>query len=149
MIILGKGTKLYKIGAHKDSIDFSTIEILEVDNREGLDVIKTELIWFFIDNKYQKIDQISAFLPFEGKVLNKIGLGDSLASAYYAFGKCVVNYKAHEPIEYPGILFETEKGSRSPNAIISCISVFDPYKSYAQIPSHISNNLAGKGRKLP
>ncbi len=149
MIIPGKGTNLYKIGADKDSINFSNIEIQEIEKRGSLEVIKTKSIWFFIDSNDQTIDQISVFSPFNEKVLDKVGVGDSISNIHDTFGKCTTSHKVYKPIEYPGVSFETEQGSKAKNAVISCISISAPYKSSTQLPKHISDNQPGKKRKLP
>ena len=107
------GTSHYKIGTPFDDIDFSNLNILEVEDREILKVYKSDYIWFFFNSKTNKLDQISVFHPFEEKVLDKVGIGDTLADVYKHFGKCQINFKVHEPHELPGIAFETEKGSKS------------------------------------
>ncbi|WP_462157178.1 hypothetical protein [Pseudoalteromonas sp. GB56] len=149
MIIPGKGTSLYKIGVHKNSIDFSTLEIQSIEKRGNLEVIKTKSIWLFVDSNTQIITQVSVFKPFEEKVLDIVGLGDFISKVHDAFGKCIINHKVHEPIQYPGVSFETEKGTKANNAVISCISVSDPYPSDILLPKHNNDNFPNKKKKLP
>ena len=134
MIEPEKGTSKYKIGAQLEDLELSENEIFEIEDREILKVYKTPEIWFFINSKTNQLDQMSLFAPFKEKVLGKVGIGDTLADVYEAFGRCVVNHKVHEPFDYPGIGFETENGSKSKAAIIESISVLNPYVYYG--PAH-------------
>lgn len=149
MIEPAKGTSQYRIGDKLHEIDLSDIEIIEIEDRETLKVYKSREIWFFFDKRTEELDQLSLFAPFKEKVLGKVGIGDILADVYSSFGKCSINHKVHEPLDYPGIAFETEKGSKSKAATIETISVSNPYKLYVDIPQHIENNLPGNKRKLP
>ena len=147
MIIPGKGTANFKIGSLKSSIDFSKYDIIEIENREVLEVIKTEFIWFFINLKNNTLDQICVFSPFNEKVLGKIGIGDTLSMVHKEFGKCVINHKVHEPIKYPGISFETKNDSKGKSAVIDCISVSNPYPFYPT--NNATHDCVTKKRKLP
>lgn len=149
MIEPAKGTSQYQIGTKFQDIDFSKIEILAIEDREVLKVLKSKDIWFFFDMRNDELDQLTLFAPFGEKVLGKVGIGDKLADVHLNFGKCCINHKNHEPFDYPGIAFETVNGSKSRNAIIEVISVSDPYKFYGEISKHIADNLPGKKRKLP
>jgi hypothetical protein len=149
MITPGKGTKEFKIGMTLSELSLNDSDIWEVEDRDVFEVYKTAAIWFFIVKNTEKLGQLSLFHPFSERVLDKVGIGDSLATVYETLGKCVINYKVHEPIQYPGISFEAESGSKAKAALVEVISVSDPFAFYGEIPKHIQDNLPGKKRKLP
>jgi hypothetical protein len=148
MIKPGIGTDRYKIGMALENLGINDIDF-EKEERDQFIVYKTDNIWFFVTKNEPKLAQLSFFYGFEEKVLGKVGVGDRLGDVKKHFGKCVINHKVHEPIDYPGIAFESEGGSKSENAIIECISVSEPYPYYDELPEHIKNNLPGTKRKLP
>lgn len=133
MIEPGIGTREYKIGMTLDELNLKESDILEVENRDIFDIYKTSNIWFFIVKKTGKLDQLSLFNLFDEKVLDKVGLGDTLDDVFSHFGKCAVNHKVHEPIKHHGIAFEMEKGSKAKSAVIETISVSDPYAYYGPV----------------
>lgn len=133
MIEPGVGTSNFKIGMSFDEIDFSNFSIQEIEDRDIFTIYKTDPIWFFFLKKNNKLDQLSLFSPFDEKVLDKVGIGDSLGDVHKHFGKCVINHKVHEPVKYPGVSFETEGGSKGTNAKIETISVSDPYAFYGPV----------------
>lgn len=149
MIYPAKGTSKYQIGTKLKEMDFSGIEIIEIEDRGTLKVYKSENIWFYFDARNDELDQLSLFAPFNEKVLEKVGIGDKLSDVYSNFGKCRIIDNVYEPLDYPGIAFNTAKNSRSKDATIEVISVSDPYKFYGEIPKHIIDNMPGKKRNLP
>lgn len=149
MIEPGKGTANYKIGMTLAELELPSEDVLDIEDRDVFNIHKTATIWFFMVKSTGKLGQLTLFSPFAEKVLNKVGIGDSLESVHDNLGKCVVNHKVHESLKYPGIGFETESGGKSKSAIIDAISVTDPFAFYGEVPKHIKDNLPGKKRKLP
>ena len=147
MIEPGLGTSEFKIGTKIDDMDFSSYEIIEKEDRDIFIVFKTKFIWFFFVKDTQKLDQLTLFSPFKEKVLGRVSIGDSLSDVYKHFGKCCINHKVHEPLKYAGIAFEAEKGSKSKNAIITKISVSEPYEFYP--PNRIKEHEFKSGKRLP
>jgi hypothetical protein len=149
MIEPAKGTSKYRLGTKYQDMDFTEVEIIEIEDRDPLKVYKSKSIWFFFDTRNNELDQISLFSPFDEKVLGKVGIGDKLSDVFSAFGKCSKIDKVYEPFDFPGIAFNTIEDRKSKNAVIEAISVSIPYKSYVELPQHFLDNLPGKKRKLP
>lgn len=135
----GKGVGKYRLGEKISHTQFSELNIVSKEQRDGLVVYKAEGTWFFVDSE-NILDQISVFAPCEAKALGKVGIGNTLQDVLDNFGHCTINHKAHEPVDFPGISFETENGSKSKSARIECISVSMPYKFYGGLPEHINQN---------
>jgi len=144
MIEPGIGTTKYRLGCNVEEIDLIKSEAFEIEDREILVVYKFSSIWFFINPKTNKLDQVSVFTPIGEKVLDKVGIGDSLECIQSNFGDCVINDRVYEPKNYDGISFELAKGGKS----IYCISVFLPHQFYGELPEHIAKSMQ-KGKKLP
>lgn len=134
-----KGVGEYRLGEKAGDTQLSELNILSKEQRDGFVVYKTEEIWFFVDSE-NILDQISVVAPCEAKVLGKVGIGNTLQDVLDNFGRCTINHKTHEPVDFPGISFETENGSKNKSAKIECISVSIPYKFYGKLPKHIKNN---------
>lgn len=150
MIQPALGTNAYKIGEKYSDIDFTNVEIEEVESRGKLVVHKSREIWFFFNKETEELDQLSFFAPYSGKVLEKVGIGDTLDDVLNFFGSCSNNDRVFEPFDYPGVVFEAdETAERVSIRKISSISVCNPNKFYGELPDHIKNNLPGKNRKLP
>ena len=130
MIEPGIGTSMYKIGTPFSEIDLSIYKNVEIEDREILKVYKTDEIWFFVNAKSNKLDQLSLFSPFNEKTKENIGIGSYLSEVYEHYGECAINHKVHEPKGIQGIAFETKHGSKAKNATIECISVSEPYPYY-------------------
>ncbi len=149
MIEPAQGTNDFRLGMRFGDINFSKIEIIEVEVRDQIKVYKSEGIWFFINSKTNVLSQLSLFSPFSEKVLGKIGIGDEISKVHEHLGECVINDNVCEPINYPGVAFNTVNNQFENNAVIEVISVSLPYEFYGELPEHITNNLPGKPRKLP
>lgn len=133
MIEPGVGSSKFKIGMSFDEVDLTPFEVKEIEDRDIFSVYKTEFIWFFFLKKNKRLDQLSFFSPFDEKVLDKVGIGDTLDDVKQNFGKGVFNHKVFEPLDYPGVAFEMASGSKSNGAIIEIISVSDPYAYYGPV----------------
>jgi len=148
IIIPGKGSGGFKLGTKFSKIGLKQADILSTKERGILLVYKTEQIWFFVNRNSDEVEQLSFMNGYEGKVLGKIGIGDSLNCVIQELGKCTIDNKVHEPLEHPGVTFETENGSKAKSAKIEVISVMKPYQFLGELPEHILRNLGGN-RKLP
>ena len=148
MISPGLGTGRFKVGTKFLDIALNPDEILSTEDRDTLTVYKTDQVWIFVSHDTGEIEQLSFMNGYEGKVLGKVGLGDSLNCVYREFGKCTIDNKVHEPVDYPGVTFEMENGSKAKTAKIEVISIMKPYKFLGELPEHIKNNLGGS-RNLP
>ena len=148
MIEPGKGTSRYRLGVKRQELDLSEIDILETEARGNLAVYKSPDVWFFFDMRSDDLVQLSLFAPFSEKVLGEVGIGDKLIDVHSRFGRCCINHGVHEPINYPGIAFETAGESKSEAAGIVSISVSVPYGFDGDIPEHIKQNISGD-RRLP
>jgi hypothetical protein len=149
MIEPAKGTRDFRLEMNFDDINISDIEITEVEERDQFRVYKSEGIWFFINRKTNTLSQLSLFSPFNEKVLGKIGIGDEITKVHEYLGECLINDNVYEPINYPGVAFNTVNNQVKNNAVIEVISVSLPYEFYGELPEHIANNIPGKTRKLP
>lgn len=149
MLVPGTGSRSYKIRASLNSLGLDELDIFEVEDREILTVHKSESIWFFINTKTNELDQLTFFTPFDEKVLNKVGIGDTLSDVFSNFGKCAIVDKCFEPEDHFGLTFETEGNSKNENAIINSISISTPFPFYGEMPECFLQTSKTKKRKLP
>lgn len=145
-IIPGKCIGSYKLGEQGYEQKIRNLDLIAIESQGRFSVYKTKEIWFFLDEKDNNaLNQMTVFYPFQGKVMGKVGIADSLENIKENFGFCTIEHGVYEPIEYPGVSFELEgHGSEK----IYCISVSIPYKFYGELPEHIQKNLQST-KKLP
>lgn len=77
----------------------------ENENRSNCIVIKTETLWFWIDDN-ELVYQIRAYNGFCGTFGEKIGIGETLKDVEIFFGKCIYEDYVYLISSIPGICFE-------------------------------------------
>lgn len=109
MIINGVSMGLYQLGwglpELKEKIkDINFIEA-ELENHYTL---TTKNIKFWVEKEQKVITQITVFGEYEGKFLEKIGIGSSLSDFNVLDIKWVKEDYVYKLPDYPGICFELE-----------------------------------------
>ena len=144
MIEPGIGTKNIKLGCFIDDISSFVSLATDVEDRGQFKIYKTPSIWFFFNKSTDKLDQLSLFVGFNEKVLDRVGLGDDFDKLIGELGSCRVIDGVIEPENFDGIAFELNG-----DKCIDCISVSIPYQFYSELSDHIRRNMKKGRKKLP
>ncbi|SMQ80725.1 hypothetical protein SAMN05444673_3993 [Bacillus sp. OV166] len=87
-IIPGKNIGMFYLGWSFNQLKTALNHKFEIEKRSRCFVVKTECIWFWLDDRQEKVFQIRVQEPFEGKFLGEIGIGSTLLDVENKTGEC-------------------------------------------------------------
>lgn len=148
MIEPGIGSAELKLGLAEEDLG-SILGGSEFEDRGEFNLFKNSAVWFFFRKSDGKLIQLTFFDPCNEKVLEKVGIGDTLRDVKDHFGKYVVNDRVVEPAEYSGIAFTTVGSSLAMSAVIETISVSEPFAQSAELARRIRQRQLMSQRRLP
>ena len=105
-IIPGKNIGMFYLGWSFNQLKTALNHKFEIEKRSRCFVVKTECIWFWLDDGQEKVFQIRVQEPFEGKFLGEIGIGSTLLDVENKAGEWREELDVYILNNYKGICFE-------------------------------------------
>jgi hypothetical protein len=106
-IIPGKGVGKYQLGMSCDDLT-SLLPLFTKEQRESYFVVYSGNFSFWIDEKTLTVTQIGVSGNYQGKILDKVGIGDTLVEVEEHFGKSEYVLYVWEIVGLDGIALELE-----------------------------------------
>ena len=104
-IVPGKRVGKFELGMPSSQL-LQSLSDYRKEQRISCFVVWTEHIGFWIDESSLTVTQILVRGNYPGKVLGKVGIGDTLADVEKSFGKVIYEPYTWEIQGFPGVAFE-------------------------------------------
>ncbi|MEH7484568.1 hypothetical protein V7157_26535 [Neobacillus drentensis] len=105
-IIPGKNIGTFHLGWTFKQLKTALNDKFEIEKRSRCFVVKTDCIWFWLDDKQEEVFQIRVQEPFEGKFLGEIGIGSTLLDVENKAGEWQEELDVYILPNHIGICFE-------------------------------------------